>query len=209
MMKLYTVPGACSMACDIVFEETGVPFERVLLSFDKGDLETPAFHRINPKGAVPALEIESGTYLTEGTAIMQYIADQKPEMHLFPKTGMDHFRAIEWMSFISTELHKATFGALFAAEHFIPDTKACTEFETNVTHVLHERLDYVNTRLEGKTYCVGNQFTICDAYLFTVLSWSKHLDIDLTKWKNITTFQARTFERPSVQKAMKGEGLIK
>ncbi len=208
MVKLYTAPGACSLACDIVFEEAGVPFERVLVSFDKGEMETPAYQVINPMGAVPALDLGNGTYLTEGPAIMQYIAAQKPEAGLMPTSGFEHFKALEWMNFITSELHKTSFGNLFAVERLVSGEAAQTEFETNSKKVLFERLDHVNKQLDGKTFCVGNHFTICDAYLFTVLSWSKHLEIDLTPWKNITSFQARTFERPGVQRAMKAEGLI-
>ena len=208
MLKLYTVPGACSTASHIVLEEAGIPFKVELVSFDKGDMEKPEFLKLNPQGSIPVLEIEAGVGLTEGVAIMKFIADQKPEVNLFPVKGNDHYRTYEWMNFIATELHKATFSALFASEHLLKDEKSQLEFETNVKKSLHEKLDYVNKKLEGKTWCLGNQYTVADSYLFTVLSWSKHVDVDLTNYRNITSFQARVFERPAVQRAMKTEGLI-
>ena len=207
-MKLYTAPGACSLACDIALEESGLAFDRVLMSFEKGDLNTPEFLKINPMGAVPALEVSPGACLTEGPAILQYIADQNPSAGLMPSHGFDRYRALEWLNFITSELHKNTYGNLFATERLITDQDSQTEFRKNVAHGLNDRLDWVNARLEGKAFCLGDSFTVCDAYLFTVLSWSKHLGIDLSPWRNITSYQARVFERPGVQRAMKAEGLI-
>jgi glutathione S-transferase len=214
MLKLYTSPGACAMACDILLEETGIPFERKILNFDEGYLESPAFRKLNPQGAVPTLEIEPGVALTEGTAIMQYIAAQKPEKNLFPqqivggKPNNDYFRAVEWMNFIASELHTRTFGNLWATEYYVTDNKYQDGFKTNVTNLLKEKLEIVNKRLEGRTYCVGNAFTAVDGYLFTIVGWAKPLNIDLTPYKNITSFQNRVFERPAVQRTMKANGLI-
>jgi glutathione S-transferase len=208
MLKLHTVPGTCSTACHIVLEESGLTFETKILSFDKGDTEKPEFLKLNSMGAVPVLEIQNEVGLSEGVAIMQYIADQKIDQNLFPVKGMDHYRGLEWMNFIATELHKGCYGALFGSEHFIKDEKACAEFDHNMRTSLHSKLEVVNKKLEGKTWCLGNQFTIVDAYLFTIVGWSKHVEVDLTNYRNITAFQSRVFERPAVQRAYKKEGLI-
>ncbi|MBS1958243.1 MAG: glutathione S-transferase family protein [Bdellovibrionales bacterium] len=214
MLKLYTSPGACAMACDILLEETGVPFERKLVEFDEGYLDSPAFRKLNPNGTVPTLEVEPGLALTEGPAILQWVAFQKPEKSYFPqpvvggKPNNEYFRAVEWMNFIATELHSRAFGNLWGADYYVADKKSQEGFRNVVTHNLHEKLDIVNKRLEGKTYCMGNNFTAVDAYLFTIVGWAKPMNIDLTPYKNITAFQNRVFERPAVQRAMKANGLI-
>ena len=208
MLKLYSSAGACSTACHIVLEESGVPFEVQMISFDNGDAEKPEFLALNPQGAVPVLEIEKGVALTEGVAIMKYIAAQAKEQTVFPKNGIEHFRALEWLNFITTELHKGTYGMLFASENYIKDEKICAEFDQKVRTNLYTKLDLVNQKLEGKTWCLGKDFSIVDAYLFTVIGWSKYVEVDLTPYKNITAFQARVFERPAVQRAYKTEGLI-
>ena len=214
MLKLYTSPGACAMACDIMLEEVGVPFERKIVNFDEGYLESPAFRKLNPVGAVPTLEIESGVALTEGTAIMQWLAFQKPEKNFFPqpivggKPNNDYFRAVEWMNFIATELHTRTFGNLWGADYYVTDKTAQEGFKANVVNNLKERFEIINKRLEGKTYCVGNNFTAVDAYLFTIVGWAKPLNFDITPYKNVTAFQNRVFERPAVQRTMKANGLI-
>ena len=208
MLKLYTVPGACSLACDLVIEETGIAHEKKLVSFEKGDLNKPEFLKLNPQGAVPVLEIENGVGLTEGVAIMQYIADQKPESKLLPKDGMDRYRTIEWMNFIATELHQKTFMNLFMSETFVPDAKAREVFETHVHATLVERFDHIDRKLAGHDWCIGKTYTIADAYLFTVVNWSKHFDIDLKRWKNVNAHYSRVFERPATQRVLKAEGLI-
>lgn len=210
MMKLYTAAGACSTACHIALQESGVPFETKMMSFDSGDFDAPAFVALNPKGYVPMLEIESGKILNEGAAILQYIADQAPEKNLFPVKGFEKYKALEWLNYISTELHKG-FSPLFSADRVFGGAEmeaAKAKYIASTLENLNERFQYVNQALEGKNYILGNQYSVVDAYLFTVLSWAKWTNVDLSSYKNIVSFQGRVFERPGTQRAFKTEGLL-
>ena len=126
-----------------------------------------------------------------------------------PKNSTEKFRVLEWLNFTSSELHKFTYGNLFATESWVSEPKAQGEFSEHVKHYLGEKLAIVNTKLEGNDYCIGKQFTIADAYLFTILSWSKHVGVDLSPYKNITAHQSRVYARPATKRAMKAEGLLK
>lgn len=201
-MKLYFAPGACSLASHIALYETGLPFE-----IDKLNVPTKTtangedFMRINPKGYVPAIKLDDGSILTEGVAILQYIADQNPDSGLAPKSGtMERYRLQEWLNFISTEIHK-TFGPLF-------NKTTPEEVKNNARNLLVKRLGYVETQLANKPYLMGDNFTVADAYLFVVVSWSSHVDFDLAQFPRIKEYTARIAARPSVQAAMKAEGLI-
>jgi len=200
-MKLYYSPGACSLSPHIVLREAGLAFEPVLASTKTHKLQDGT-DCINPKGYVPLLELDNGERLTEGPAILQYIADKAPEKKLAPPYGtMERYRVQEWLNFITSELHKG-FGVLF--------NPAMPEEAKSVMRTrLGDRLKWVDSQLEGKQYLMGDSFTLPDAYLFTVTNWSKHLGVDITALKNLSAFQARMAARPSVQEAMKAEGLLK
>jgi glutathione S-transferase len=151
---------------------------------------------------VPALELDNGQVLTEGPVIVQYLADQKPESGLAPKAGsFERYRLQEWLNFITAEIHKG-FSPLFKPN--TPD-----EYKKIVRENLAGRFDWLNQQLAGKEYLMGKSFTVADAYLFTVLTWTKPLQIDLGKWPNVAAFLARVSARPKVKEAMKAEGLIK
>ena len=201
-MKLYYAQGACSLSPHIVLREAGLPVE-----LEKVDLSTKVtasgenFAAINPKGYVPVLQLTTGELLTEGPAIVQYVADQNSDSRLAPKSGtLERYRLQEWLNFITSELHKS-FGQLFNKD--IPaETKAL------VTERLFKRFDFLTTVLADKQYLMGEQFTVADAYLFTVLNWHKFLKIDLSRWPALAAYHGRVAARPKVQEALKAEGLI-
>jgi glutathione S-transferase len=202
-MKLYYAPGTCSLASHIVLHETGLPFEiDKLIPATKTTASGEDFMQINPKGYVPALKLNDGNVLTEGATILQYIADQKPESGLAPKAGtMERYRLQEWLTFISTEIHKS-FSPMF--------NKAATdEVKNYARNMLTRRLGYAETQLASKPYLMGESYTVADAYLFVVASWSSHVGYDLGPFPHIREYLARIATRPAVQAALKAEGLIK
>jgi glutathione S-transferase len=196
-MKLYYTPGACSLAVRIVINELGLPctYEKVNLSTKKlsnGD----DFYKVNPKGSVPALEIKRNEILTENAAIQQYLADTHHNTNLLPAVGDDRrYRVLELLNFISTELHKG------CAPLFNPALPA--EAKTNIFKpTLQNKLTYTNRLLENKPYLYGDTFTLADAYLFVVLSWMPHLQIDMSKYPNLTRYFEALKKRPAITKSL-------
>ena len=202
-MKLYYAPGACSLASHIILHETGLPFEiDKLIPATKTTAGGEDFMQINPKGYVPTLRLNDGSILTEGAAILQYIADQKPESGLAPMAGtMDRYRLQEWLTFIGTEIHKS-FSPMF-------NKTAAVEVKDYARNLLTRRLGYAEAQLANRPYLMGDHFTVADAYLFVVASWSSHVGFDLGSFPHIREYLARIAMRPAVQAAMKSEGLIK
>ncbi len=202
-MKLYYSPGACSLSPHIVLHEAGLPCELVLASTKTHKLpDGTDYYTINPKGSVPLLELDSGERLTEGPAIVQYLADQVPDRKLAPAFGtMARYRLMEWLNFITSELHKS-FGAFFTPG--MPD-----DAKALYRNRLRQRLQYVDEQLAGKSYLMGDDFTVADAYLFTVSNWTVPTQVDISGLANLQAFRERMLARPSVQAAMKHEGLIK
>jgi glutathione S-transferase len=203
LMKLYYTPGACSMAVHIVLREAGVPFE-----LEKVDLRSKRtqggedYVQINPKGYVPALRLEDGSVLTEVGVCVQYVADLAPQTDLAPVAGtMARYRLMEWINFISTEIHK-TFGPLF-------DPSASGELRQRQIGLLAKRLDYVAEHLKQSGFLTGDKFTAADAYLFTVLNWTHVVKLDASAWPPLQAYIARIAERRAVRETMKTEGLIK
>jgi glutathione S-transferase len=201
-MKLYYSPGACSLSPHIVLRESGLPFEPVLASTKSHKLaDGTDYYTINPKGYVPLLELDDGQRLSEGPAIVQYVADQVPASGLAPAAGtMARYRVIEWLNFVSSELHKS-FSPLFNPA--MPE-----EGKAIYRARLADRFRYVNEQLEGKSYLMGDTFTVADAYLFTVSNWAGRVGVDLSAFGNLEAYRARVAARPAVQAAMKAEGLI-
>lgn len=200
-MKLYFAPGACSMAPHIVLREADYSFDLEKVDLAKKQTESGEnYLSINPKGYVPALRLDDGEVLTEVAVILQYLADQKPESRLAPKLGTkERYRLMEWLNFISSELHKL-FGSLFNPE--IP-----AEWRANQLERLGQRFDYLTPQLNEKPYLTGDQFTVADAYLFTVLNWSSVLKVDMKKWPKLQDYITQIAARPSVGEAMRAEGL--
>lgn len=201
-MKLYYSPGACSLSPHIVLNEGGFTYDTERVDLASGKTETGADYRaVNPNGYVPALLLDDGQVLTEGPAIIQYLADRVPEKRLAPPAGtMERYRLMEWLNFISTELHKG-FGALF-------NPQAPEDWKDIVKAQLICRIEHASQRLAGKTYVMGDDFTVADAYLFTVLGWGKYVGVDLAPWPTLTAYLGRVAARPAVQAALKAEGLV-
>ena len=202
-MKLYYSTGACSLSPHIALREAGLPF-----TLEHVNLRTKAmtsggdFFSVNAKGYVPALQLDDGSVLTEGPAIVQYIADQAPDKKLAPAAGtLERYRLIEWLNYISTELHKS-FSPLFNPA--TPDDKKAEQ-----RALLGKKFDYLTTRLGEQSYLMGEQFTVADGYLFTVLNWCRLTGIDLAQWPVLKTFTERVAARPAVHAALEAEGLIK
>lgn len=202
-MKLYFSPGACSLSPHIVLRELGLPFEAIKVDLaTKTTADGADFRAINPKGYVPALQLDSGDVLTEGPAIVQYLADQKPAAGLAPANGsMARYHLQEWLNFISTEIHKQ-FSPLFNAAN--PDSVKEAQKAK-----LAQRFGEIAPVLEKQDYLTGNQFSVADAYLFTVLGWSKYFHIDLNQWPSIARFVNRVAARPAVAEALEVEAKAK
>ena len=202
-MKLYYSPGACSLSPHIVLPEAGLAYTPVLASTKSHKLQDGTdFYTINPLGYVPVLELDDGTRLREGPAIVQYLADQAPHKNLAPANGtLARYRLQEWLTFIGTELHKS-FGPLFT-----PGTPE--DYKPQVRERLLGRLQWVDGELAHKPYLMGEQFTVADAYLFTVSNWCGHVGVDISGLKHLAAYRERIAARPAVQAAMKAEGLLK
>ncbi len=201
-MKLYYSPGACSLAPHIALREAGLPFTLEKVDLRAKQTEHGAdFTAINPKGYVPALELDDGSLLTEAGVMLQYIADQAPASELAPAFGtMARYHLMETIHFIATELHKSA-GALF-------NPAAPEEWRQVVHGLLGRRFGFIENRLGDRPYIEGAQFTVADAYLFTILSWSRPLKIDLTPWPGLSAYVARIGSRPKVIETLQAEGLI-
>jgi glutathione S-transferase len=202
-MKLYYSPGACSLAPHILMREADIPFE--LERVDNKTKTTKSgenFWDVNPKGVVPVLKLDDGANLTEAATILLYLADKKPEAGLLPKLGtMDYYRMLEWLNFVSSEIHKQ-FTPLF--KDGTPD-----DYKPIAKKNLLAAFTLLDKHLAGKQFLVGDKFSVADIYLFVVANWGRFQDIDIAQWPNLKAFQARIRARPGVEAAMKAEGLIK
>jgi glutathione S-transferase len=202
-MKLYYSPGACSQAVHIALREAGFPFTTEKVDLKAKKTETGADYKaINPKGYVPALQLDDGQVLTEVQALLQYIGDQKKGSGLTPDAySMERYRFLEWLGFVSTELHKQ-FGPLF-----YPTTPE--EVKTQQKEKIAGRLEYVNGRLEKSQFLMGDTYTVADAYLFVMTGWAKNFGIDLGKHAALGAWRERVAARPAVQAALEAEGFKK
>ena len=203
MTKLYYSPGACSLSPHIALREAGLPFDLVMASTKTKKLADGSdYLAINSKGYVPLLELDDGQRLSEGPAIVQYIADQAPATGLAPAAGtMARYRLMEWLNFITSELHKG-FSPLFNPS--MPE-----EAKAMARTKLGERLAWMDGQLAGKVYLMGDTFTVADAYLFTVAGWGKYVGVDISGLQNLSAYMGRVAARPAVQEALKAEGLLK
>ena len=202
-MKLYFTPGTCSFSPHIALREAGVEVELVKVDLKTRTLVADGgdFTKINPKGYVPVLELDNGAVLTEGPAIVQYIADLKPESGLAPKAGsFERYKLQEWLGFINSEVHKG-FSPLF-------NPKTPDESKELAKKNLGRRLDYLASQLEKNDFLMGKQFSVADGYLFTVLGWTQWVGIELAQWPALVAFQARVSSRPSVSAARAAEAAI-
>jgi glutathione S-transferase len=202
-MKLYYMKGACSLASYISLNEAGIKFEPIKV--DHGTRKTPDgedFNAINTKGYVPALRLDNGELLTENVAVLQYIADLNPASKLAPAAGtLERYRLIEWLAYINSEVHKS-FGPLFS-----PDVSE--DVKKFARNSVTKRVDWLEKALGSKTFLMGEQFTVADAYLYVVLGWSSHVGFDLGKWPALKRHNERVSSRPHVIAALKAEHIIK
>ncbi|WP_337013437.1 glutathione transferase GstA [Pantoea sp. AS142] len=200
-MKLFCKAGACSLSPHIVMRECGLDFTQVSVDLatkltERGD----DYRQINPKGQVPALQLSDGTVLTEGVAIVQYLADLKPDRHLLAPVGsLTRYHTVEWLSYIGSELHKS-FGLLFRPG-YADEVKAQTRSQ------LEAKFRYVDESLRDKQWLMGLHFSVADAYLFVVTRWAKALGLDLYGFTALGAWFDRVAQRPAVQAALKAEGL--
>jgi|SRR5476649_652839 len=200
-MKLYYKAGACSLSPHIVLREAGLDFSivRVDLATKKTE-HGDDFLAVNPKGQIPTLELSDGSILTEGVAIVQYLADQKPDRQLMPEVGsLARYHALEWLNYVATELHKG-FSPLF-------NPKTPEEFKTVTREALMKKFAYVNESLAGQQFLLGSRFSVADAYLFTVMGWAKALKFDLSGFAELNAYLDRVAARPAVDAALVAEGL--
>jgi len=202
-MKLYYFSGACSLASNIALREAGLKFD--LVKVDRRTRKAADgldFKEVNPKGYVPALTLDNGEVLTENIAVLQYIADRNPAARLAPPAGtMERYRLMEWLAFISTEIHK-NFSPLFRDD-------AHDEVKQYARKVLGGRLDYLNRAIGNNPFLMGGTFTVADAYLFTVLGWGRFVNVDLAQWPQLQRHQEHVGSRPQVMEALTSEGLLK
>jgi glutathione S-transferase len=201
-MKLYYSPGACSLSPHIALREAGLAFEPVLASTKSHQLQDGTdYYGINPLGYVPVLELDDGTRLREGPAIVQYIADQVPLKNLAPANGtLPRYRLQEWLTFIGTEIHK-TYSPIFNPA--MPE-----EGKKIMRDKLVSRYQWVNGQLEGKDWLMGEQFSVADGYFFAVTRWAKPMNIDLSQAPNVVAHHERVAARPAVREALQVEGLL-
>jgi glutathione S-transferase len=202
-MKLYYAPGACSLAAHIVAREADIALDLEKVDLATRQTETGSdYAALNPKGYVPALRLENGEMLTEGVAIVQFLADRRPDSKLAPANGMmERYRLQEWLTFISSEIHKG----------FSPLWKPATPEATKQATVerLNQRFAYLDGQLANRPFLMGDQFTAADAYLFTVVSWADILGVDIAAYPHLRAFLDRVAARPKVREAMIAEGLVK
>jgi glutathione S-transferase len=202
-MKLYYAPGTCSLSPHIVARELGLPIELRRVDTKAKTIEGGGdYLDVNARGYVPALELDDGEILTEGPAIVQYLADLRPAAGLAPPAGgFARYRLQEWLNFLTSEIHKQ-FSPLFKAN--TPE-----DYKAIARENLAARFDWLNERVAAQDYLMGHQFTVADAYLFVLLGWARPTQIDLARWPNLAAFHARVAARPKVREALQAEGLLK
>jgi glutathione S-transferase len=209
-MKLYHAPGSCSQAIRIVLQEAGLEAELIKVDARKHLLEDGSnYYDVNALGYVPLLELDDGTYLREAPVIAQYLADRRPESGLAPAPGtMDRYRLLEWLNFLTSEIHKGFIPLLYAV--------AAGKYVDTARPKLASRFEWVDQQLSGRDFLMGDTFTIADAYLFALTGWGKaawmrsvySADIDLGALGHLQAWYERTRSRPAVQYVLGAEGLL-
>jgi len=202
-MKLYYSPGACSLSPHIALLEAGLPHDLVKVDLRAKKLENgDDYLKVNPKGQVPALALDSGELITEGPVIVQMIADQATGKNLAPAHGSsERYKLLEWLNFITAELHK-NFGPMFSP---VLADEAKAFFKDRVM----AKFKYIDSQMAGRDYLMGSHFTVADGYLFTMLSWAERMKFDLSAMPNLLAYKGRVAARPKVQEALVREGLTK
>jgi glutathione S-transferase len=201
-MKLYYSPGACSLSPHIALLEAGLPYDLVKVDLRAKKLENgDDYLAVNPKGQVPALQLENGELVTEGPVIVQMIADKAGKGLAPARDSTERYKLLEWLNFITTEVHK-NFGPIFSP---VLADEAKAFFKDRVMG----KFKYVDSQLAGRDYLMGKQFTVADGYLFTMLSWADRMKFDMSAMPNLVAYKERVAARPKVQEALTKEGLLK
>jgi glutathione S-transferase len=209
MMKLFYSAGSCSMSCHIALEEAGLEYNAVQPNWDKPDELLAEMYRLNPLEVTPVLITDDNKVLTQNIAILEYIDRLKPSAKLLPPQGTwERSEALSWLSFVAADLHKA-FSPLFSLQAISSTDTGRSEVRAWATQNLKQYFHYLDNRLAGKDYLMGNQFCAADAYCFVVLKWSQWLQISLEEFSHLKNYLHRIAQRPAVQKVMKMEGLLK
>lgn len=200
-MKLYYSPGACSLSPHIALEEAGLKAELVKVDLKAGVTEGGAsYASINPKGYVPALQLDDGQLLTEGPVVVQYIADQAPNQKIAPPAGsLERYRLGEWLTFINSEIHKS-FGPLF-------DKSSPDETKATAKKKIDKRFKFVDQQLTQHDYLMGSAFSVADGYLYVMLRWARQMSLDLSTYPALAAFITRMQQRPAVSAALAAEGI--
>ena len=208
-MKLYYSAGSCSMSCHIALEEGGFKYEAIEVDFENAnDPNLALIEKLNPLGTLPVFITEEGKQLDQNLAIQVYLAEKSGNTSLLPKAGtIEHAQALNWLTFVATDLHKGI-GGLFSVNYISQDDAVKAPVRKFMLDKANEYLSYVNTSLEGKNYLTGKDFTAADGYAFVVIGWTKWLEIPLTPYKNIEAYMTRIAARPAVANVLKAEGLI-
>ena len=207
-MKLYYSAGSCSTSCHISLEESGLKYEAVEIDWSNtSDPNLGEIERLNPLGTLPVMKTDQGRVLSQNIAIHTYIADQAPQRGLLPTDREERALAMNWLSFVASDLHKA-FSPLFAVEGYSTDGKERERFRNWAVNNVNSCLAYLDQQLQGRDYLMGKNFTVADAYCFVVVGWTKWVQIPLDSYKNIQIYMGRIYQRPAVQKVLKEEGLL-
>jgi glutathione S-transferase len=206
-MKLYFSAGSCSTSCHISLEEAGLQYETIEIDFDNAsDKNIELTRKMNPLGTLPVFMTDEGKQLDQNLSVAVYIADKAPQKNLLPPQGsFERLEALNWLSFVAADMHKAI-GGIFAVAAYDKELQPAVR-----KHLLvraNEVLAYLNTRLQGRSYIMGEQFTVVDSYAFIVASWTKYIDVSLAPYSNIEAYMGRVAARPAVARVLKAEGLL-
>jgi len=200
-MKLYYATGSCGLAPQIALREAGLTFDLIKVDFKTKTTSEGDYFQVTPKGFVPALKIDDGEVITEGAVVLQWIADHNPGSRLLPAPGSpERYRGLEWLNYIATDMHKG-YATLFSP--FLDDASKTRFIEGN----LSARFAYLDDHLSRNDYLLATGFSVADAYLFNILTWSSRVDVDLSNYPSILRFTSRIGERPSVRESLEAEGI--
>lgn len=206
-MKFYYSTGTCSTSCHIAFEEAGLKFDPVEVSWQR-KVNVEELEKVNPLGQVPALLTDSGNTITQNVAILEYIGDKKPESKLLPKAGTDERAEVSsWLSFAASDFQKSFFPILGAAR-MTSQESAHADLKNFAVQNIEKYLKHLNSKLAGKEYITGQSFTVADAYLFTVIGWCKWAKIPLAPYPNVKAYMKRVYDRPAVRRVLEKEDLL-
>jgi glutathione S-transferase len=200
-MKLYYATGSCGLAPQIALREAGQIFDLIKVDFKTKMTVEGDFFKVTPKGFVPALKLDDGEVITEGAVVLQWIADHNPDRKLLPAAGSaDRYRALEWLNYIATDMHKG-YATLFSP--FLDDVSKARFIDGN----LSTRFSYLDDHLSRNDYILGTEFSVADAYLYNILTWSPRVNVDLSVYTSIGQFMKRVSQRPTVKASLEAEGL--